>query len=261
MIAPTDQQGLEQLRNASIKLAERWQREVVAKVTPAESRVGPLTCPATEKLRSGIELEPGEAWLVPPELDEDGRWLTPAVKRGTCPGSRSHQTEFFGPILSVMKAKDLDDAIGIVNSTGFGLTSGLQSLDTREQTHWTECIEAGNLYINRTTTGAIVQRQPFGGLKKSAIGAGTKAGGPNYVLQLLTLEETAPPLDGALGEDSPWLTATQGWEGELSRHFGTDHAEIHKFRTALRSYLVQLGTRRTPDARSRVPDSGRCPAY
>jgi RHH-type proline utilization regulon transcriptional repressor/proline dehydrogenase/delta 1-pyrroline-5-carboxylate dehydrogenase len=58
-----------------------------------------------------------------------------------------------------------------------------------------------------------VQRQPFGGLKKSAIGAGTKAGGPNYVLQLLTLEETAPPIDGALGEDSPWLTATQGWTG------------------------------------------------
>jgi RHH-type proline utilization regulon transcriptional repressor/proline dehydrogenase/delta 1-pyrroline-5-carboxylate dehydrogenase len=46
-------------------------------------------------------------------------------------------------------------------------------LDTREQTHWTERIEAGNLYINRTTTGAIVQRQPFGGLKKSAIAAGT----------------------------------------------------------------------------------------
>ena len=183
---------------------------MVAKVAPAESRVGPLTCPATEKLRSGIELEPGEAWLVPPELDEDGRWLTPAVKWGTRPGSRSHQTEFFGPILSVMKAKDLDDAISIVNSTGFGLTSGLQSLDTREQTHWTERIEAGNLYINRTTTGAIVQRQPFGGLKKSAIGAGTKAGGPNYVLQLLTLEEPAPPIDGALDEDSPWLTATQG---------------------------------------------------
>ena len=260
MIAPTDQQGLEQLRNASIKLTERWQREAVVKVTPAESRVGPLTCPATEKLRSGTELEPGEAGLVPPELDEDGRWLTPAVKWGTRPGSRSHQTEFFGPILSMMKAKDLDDAIGIVNSTGFGLTSGLQSLDTQEQTHWTERIEAGNLYINRTTTGAIVQRQPFGGLKKSAIGAGTKAGGPNYVLQLLTLEETAPPIDGALDEDSPWLTATQGWEGELSRRFGIDHAEIHKFRTALRSYLVQLGTRRTPDARSRVPDSGRCPA-
>ena len=114
MIAPTDQQGLEQLRNASIKLTERWQREAVAKVTPAESRVGPLTCPATEKLRSGTELEPGEAGLVPPELDEDGRWLTPAVKWGTRPGSRSHQTEFFGPILSVMKAKDLDDAISIV---------------------------------------------------------------------------------------------------------------------------------------------------
>ena len=130
MIAPTDQQGLEQLRNTSIKLAERWQREAVAKVTPA-------------------------------------------VKWGTRPGSRSHQTEFFRPMLSVMKAKDLDDAIGIVNSTGFGLISRLQSLDTREQTHWTERIEAGNLYINRTTTGAIVQRQPFGGLKKSAIAAGT----------------------------------------------------------------------------------------
>ena len=114
-------------------------------------------------------------------------------------------------------------------------------MDTREQTHWTERIEAGNLYINRTTTGAIVQRQPFGGLKKFAIGAGTKAGGPNYVLQLLTLEETAPPLDGALGEDNPWLTATQGWEQEAPRRFGIDRTEIRKFRTALRSYLVQHG--------------------
>jgi len=224
----------EQLRDAvqSLKVGSPWK---------FESRVGPLTCPATEKLRSATELEPGESWLVLPELDTGGRWLTPAVKWGTRPGNRSHQTEFFGPILSVMKAEDLDDAIGMVNATGFGLTSGLQSLDMREQVHWTENIEAGNLYINRTTTGAIVQRQPFGGLKKSAIGAGAKAGGPNYVLQLLTLEETAPPLDGALAEDSPWLTATQGWEQEVPRRFGMDRAEIRKFRTALRSYLVQHG--------------------
>ena len=85
---------------------------------------------------------------------------------------------------------DLDQAIDLVNRTGYGLTSGLESLDGREQAHWKAGIRAGNLYINRVTTGAIVLRQPFGGMGKSALGAGIKAGGPNYVTQFMDFEET-----------------------------------------------------------------------
>jgi RHH-type proline utilization regulon transcriptional repressor/proline dehydrogenase/delta 1-pyrroline-5-carboxylate dehydrogenase len=79
----------------------------------------------------------------------------------------------------------LTEAIALVNQTGYGLTSGLESLDDREQEIWKKGIRAGNLYVNRPTTGAIVLRQPFGGMGKSAFGAGIKAGGPNYVAQLM----------------------------------------------------------------------------
>ena len=72
-----------------------------------------------------------------------------------------------------------------MNQTGYGLTSGLESLDEREQEIWKDGIAAGNLYVNRVTTGAIVLRQPFGGVGKSAFGPGIKAGGPSYVAQLM----------------------------------------------------------------------------
>src|SRR3546814_9618335 len=80
-----------------------------------------------------------------------------------------------------MTAATLDDAIDLVNRIDYGLTSGLHSLDENEIQTWMRRVEAGNAYINRGTTGAIVQRQPFGGWKKSVVGAGTKAGGPNYL--------------------------------------------------------------------------------
>jgi RHH-type proline utilization regulon transcriptional repressor/proline dehydrogenase/delta 1-pyrroline-5-carboxylate dehydrogenase len=98
-------------------------------------------------------------------------------------------TEFFGPVLGVMRFEKLHDAIAMVNQTGFGLTSGLESLDDREQAEWKASIRAGNLYINRSTVGAIVLRQPFGGMGKSAFGPGLKAGGPNYVAQFMRFTE------------------------------------------------------------------------
>ena len=109
------------------------------------------------------------------------------MKWGVRNGSFTHCTEFFGPVLGVMEARDLDAAIDLVNATGYGLTSGLESLDDREQEHWQRHIRAGNLYINRPTTGAIVLRQPFGGMGKSSVGPGIKAGGPNYVVPLMQI--------------------------------------------------------------------------
>jgi RHH-type proline utilization regulon transcriptional repressor/proline dehydrogenase/delta 1-pyrroline-5-carboxylate dehydrogenase len=80
-----------------------------------------------------------------------------------------------------MRAESLEQAIEWQNATDFGLTAGIHSLDDEEIALWREKVQAGNLYINRVTTGAIVQRQPFGGWKQSCIGPGAKAGGPNYV--------------------------------------------------------------------------------
>src|SRR5699024_4293753 len=88
-------------------------------------------------------------------------------------------------------ARDLDDAIHLVNATGYGLTSGLESLDDREQELWCNRIRAGNLYINRSTTGAIVLRQPFGGMGRSSVGPGIKAGGPNYVVPLMQFSDVS----------------------------------------------------------------------
>jgi RHH-type proline utilization regulon transcriptional repressor/proline dehydrogenase/delta 1-pyrroline-5-carboxylate dehydrogenase len=94
-----------------------------------------------------------------------------------------------------MRAEDLVEAIELANGTSFGLTGGIHTLDEREITSYKEQIEVGNLYINRHITGAIVQRQPFGGWKGSNVGSSAKAGGPNYVLQLgVWYEEEMPRL-------------------------------------------------------------------
>jgi RHH-type proline utilization regulon transcriptional repressor/proline dehydrogenase/delta 1-pyrroline-5-carboxylate dehydrogenase len=106
------------------------------------------------------------------------------VKIGVAPGSTTHLTEFFGPVLGIMHAKDLDEAIRLQNAVDYGLTAGIHSLDSTEVATWLDRVEAGNLYVNRGITGAIVQRQPFGGWKRSAVGAGAKAGGPNYLFGL-----------------------------------------------------------------------------
>jgi RHH-type proline utilization regulon transcriptional repressor/proline dehydrogenase/delta 1-pyrroline-5-carboxylate dehydrogenase len=160
------------------------------------------------------ELEPGESWAVMPQLHVDGnpQLVSPGVKWGVQPNSVTHCTEFFGPVLGVMAAKNLDEAIDLVNATGYGLTSGLESLDDREHGIWHESIRAGNLYINRPTTGAIVLRQQFGGMGKSAFGPGIKAGGPNYVIPLMKLSD-AKNESGVRGQESEVPIASPTWEG------------------------------------------------
>ncbi|HSP30110.1 MAG TPA: aldehyde dehydrogenase family protein, partial [Ilumatobacteraceae bacterium] len=81
-------------------------------------------------------------------------------------------------------------AIRIQNASDYGLTAGLHSLDPDEISQWLDEVEAGNLYVNRGITGAIVQRQPFGGWKHSAVGPTAKAGGPNYVASLMRWSDT-----------------------------------------------------------------------
>jgi RHH-type proline utilization regulon transcriptional repressor/proline dehydrogenase/delta 1-pyrroline-5-carboxylate dehydrogenase len=89
-----------------------------------------------------------------------------------------------------MRASTLAEAVEWQNATDYGLTAGLHSLDPDEISWWKDQVQAGNLYVNRPITGAIVQRQPFGGWKKSCIGPGAKAGGPNYVLSLCRLSDS-----------------------------------------------------------------------
>jgi RHH-type proline utilization regulon transcriptional repressor/proline dehydrogenase/delta 1-pyrroline-5-carboxylate dehydrogenase len=150
------------------------------------SRVTPLTQPPGSALQRALGiLDSGEEWLLEPRASADNpRLWSPGIKLGVQPGSFFHRTECFGPVLGLMRADSLDQAIEFANAQPFGLTSGIQTLDDREIARWADRIEAGNLYVNRPITGAIVGRQPFGGWKASSVGPGAKAGGPNHVLQL-----------------------------------------------------------------------------
>ena len=149
----------------------------------ASATVTPVIRNPDEYLEKGLtQLEPGETWLVEPKMiDENPCHWSPGIRMGVKPGSWYHTTECFGPVLGVMCVEDFEEAMEVQNSSAFGLTGGLHSLDPNEIAQWRERIEVGNAYINRTTTGAIVRRQPFGGWKDSCVGPGPKAGGPNYV--------------------------------------------------------------------------------
>jgi RHH-type transcriptional regulator, proline utilization regulon repressor / proline dehydrogenase / delta 1-pyrroline-5-carboxylate dehydrogenase len=142
----------------------------------ATTQMGPIIEPAAGKLHKALTtLDAGESWAIEPkQLDSTGRLWSPGVRTGVKAGSNFHLTEFFGPVLGVMEAATLDEAIAMVNAIDYGLTSGLHSLDSAEIGQWLDTVQAGNLYVNRGITGAIVARQPFGGWKKSAVGAGTK---------------------------------------------------------------------------------------
>lgn len=159
----------------------------VGSVWDFKNRIGTLSNLPSGNLAKSLEhLDSNEIWaLAPSQEDENPYMLRPAIRYGTQRGDFCHMNELFGPVLSVMRAESIDEAIEIVNATGYGLTSGIESLDKREQRQWESSIKAGNLYINRMTTGAIVLRQPFGGMGKSAIGSGRKAGGLNYVSQFM----------------------------------------------------------------------------
>jgi RHH-type proline utilization regulon transcriptional repressor/proline dehydrogenase/delta 1-pyrroline-5-carboxylate dehydrogenase len=156
-----------------------------------QTRVGPLIRPPAGDLKQALQsLEPGESWaVVPHPVGDNPNLWSPGVKYGVRPGSSTHLIEFFGPLLGVLRFERLAEAIALVNQTGYGLTSALHSLDEREQAQWKASIRAGNLYLNRGTTGAVVLRQPFGGLGKSCFGPGLKAGGPNYVAQFMSFAD------------------------------------------------------------------------
>ena len=171
---------------ASLKVGPAWD---------LTSKINPLIHPPRGVLKRALtQLEPGEEWLLEPKCDPNNPYLwSPGIKLGVQPGSFTHMTELFGPVLGLMRANNLQHAIELANQVPFGLTSGLHSLDEREQALWIQEIEAGNLYINRGITGAIVRRQPFGGTKASNFGNGSKAGGPNYLREVAKATQVRLP--------------------------------------------------------------------
>lgn len=190
-----------------------------------KTKIGPVIRPPSGDLENALQtLETGESWaLMPRRLNGNDCQWSPGIKWGVQPGSYTHTTEFFGPVLGVMRFEKLREAIALVNQTGFGLTSAIESLDEREVAEWKAGIRAGNLYINRGTTGAIVLRQPFGGMGKSAFGPGLKAGGPNYVAQFMTFTESRDAARGVRIEEALKLYRP-AWQTEFANEH--DHFKL-----------------------------------
>jgi RHH-type transcriptional regulator, proline utilization regulon repressor / proline dehydrogenase / delta 1-pyrroline-5-carboxylate dehydrogenase len=163
------------------------------------TKINPLIHSPNPILHRGLtQLDAGEEWLLEPKEDAKNPNLwSPGIKLGVKPSSFTFQNELFGPVLGLIRAETVDHAFEMMNQTPYGLTAGIHSLDEREQKRWLETIEAGNCYINRTVTGAIVERQPFGGCKESSFGKGLKAGGPNYLTQLMHVTQFAFPQEQA----------------------------------------------------------------
>ncbi len=213
---------LDQIVDATSSLTVAWPEDPAA-------QMGPLTEVPGEKLKRGLtELEHGQTWLLKPQRIDDRLWR-PGIRAGVRPGSAFHQVEYFGPVLGLMAARDLAQAVEWQNGTEYGLTAGLHSLDAEEIQFWLDRVKAGNLYVNRGITGAIVRRQPFGGWKRSAVGTGGKAGGPNYVVGF-----------------GSWEPKDLGPAGAL-----TDPKLVHLFRAAARvldeQQLEQLNVAATSD--------------
>ena len=167
------------------RLIEATKSLNVGRASNPSTKVGPvIDAAAQERICQMIGQGKTEATLaLELPTPATGYFVGPTIFTDVEPQSSLAQEEVFGPVLSVIKAQDFDQALAIANNTNYALTGGLYS---RTPSHIDQAkvdFEVGNLYINRSITGAIVSRQPFGGFKLS--GVGSKAGGPDYLLQFL----------------------------------------------------------------------------
>ncbi|MBI3409658.1 MAG: L-glutamate gamma-semialdehyde dehydrogenase [Planctomycetes bacterium] len=161
------------------------------KIGPAEDpacRLGPvIDAAARQTINDYIEKGKQEARLAYAGdigfLVNEGFYVAPHIFADVKPDAVIAQEEIFGPVLAVLKVKDLDEALRVANGTAYALTGGLYSRSPENIKRVKREFRVGNLYINRKITGALVCRQPFGGFKLSGIGS--KAGGPDYLLHFL----------------------------------------------------------------------------
>jgi RHH-type proline utilization regulon transcriptional repressor/proline dehydrogenase/delta 1-pyrroline-5-carboxylate dehydrogenase len=182
------------------------------KIGPAEDPttfLGPVIDEnAQRRIREYIEIGKGEGRiLLHRDGPGDGFYAPLAIVADIRPEHRLAQEEIFGPVLAVMKAKDFDEAIAWANSTRYALTGSVFSRSPRHLERARQEFRVGNLYLNRGCTGAIVERQPFGGFKMSGIGS--KAGGPDYLLQFMdprtVTENTMRRGFAPVSEEDDWV--------------------------------------------------------
>lgn len=148
--------------------------------------VGPLPQPASEAGRRALtELQPGEQWLVEPEqLDDEGRLWQPGVRVGVRRDSPFWADAVGVPVIGVIAARTVDEAIALQSELGCGSVAALHAGDESEIVPWLERVRAATLVVGRPTTGARIERLPGGGWDRAGMGAQSLAGGPNRLVTL-----------------------------------------------------------------------------
>jgi len=183
------------------------------KIGPAEDAVnfmGPLAdmslCKNVLEYMRTAESE-GNTLIKRTDLPAEGAYVPLLIVDGITPEHRIAQEEVFGPVLAVMRAKNFDQALDIALSTRFALTGAVFSRSPRNLDKARERFRVGNLYLNRGSTGAVVERQPFGGFQMS--GVGSKTGGPDYLLQFMdprcVTENTLRRGFTPIADDDDWV--------------------------------------------------------
>ena len=181
-------------------------------IGPAEdpaNYMGPVVDNAAQqRILDYIEIGKKEGnLLISRKVPDEGYYVPPTIFSEIKPEHRLAQEEIFGPVLSVMKAESFDEALELANATQFALTGGVFSRSPRHLEQARREFRVGNLYLNRGITGALVERQPFGGFKMS--GVGSKAGGPDYLLQFMdprsVTENTMRRGFAPVGEEDDWI--------------------------------------------------------
>ncbi|MDH5639349.1 MAG: aldehyde dehydrogenase family protein, partial [Nitrospinota bacterium] len=159
---------------------------MVGQASSPDTNYGPLVeKAAVEKVAEYVEIGRKEAatLLAPGPVPKEGYFAAPAIFGDVPVESRIAQDEIFGPVLSLIRVKSLGEAIEAANNVKYALTGGVYSRTPSSIRKVTDSLRAGNLYINRGITGAVVRRQPFGGFKRSGLGS-AKAGGEDIIREL-----------------------------------------------------------------------------
>jgi RHH-type proline utilization regulon transcriptional repressor/proline dehydrogenase/delta 1-pyrroline-5-carboxylate dehydrogenase len=149
------------------------------------TQVGPVIDErAQASILEYIKIGSQEARLVVEgRVAQPGWFVGPTVFTDVAPTARIAQEEIFGPVLAVMKASSFEEALTIANASEYALTGGVYSRSPANLELARQRFDVGNLYLNRPITGALVNRQPFGGHRLSGVGA--KAGGEDYLMQFV----------------------------------------------------------------------------
>lgn len=165
---------------------------VVGPAADMGTQVGPvIDAEAHARLRAVVATagEHGTVALARTDVPDHGFYVGPTVVTDVDPASPLARDEHFGPVLAVLRARDLDEALALADDTPFALTAGVCSRSPSTVERCVAELRAGNVYVNRDITGAVVGRHPFGGYGLS--GVGSKAGGPDYLMQLVDPRATS----------------------------------------------------------------------